>query len=553
MTEPTRQGTVPWPSADAQRYRDAGYWEDRSVFSLVADSAARTPEAVALVDGAVRLTYRELIDRADGAALRLLELGFAPDDRVLVQLLNTWEFVATTLACLRVGIIPVMALPAHRSHEMEYLASLSESVAVIVPDEHRDFDHQKMGEAIAANVDSIRRVIVLGSAVNPGNLSLGELLRPADDPDAARTRLDAMAPAGDAPAVFLLSGGTTGLPKLITRTNNDYVYNIKATSAVCELDATSVYLTALPASHNFPLACPGFLGALYSGGRVVTAVSPEPVKIFELIRAEGVTITAVVPAVAQRWIDHQERAGDAPPPSLEVLQVGGSRLADELAVKVRPVLGATLQQVFGMAEGLINMTRLDDDEEIIATTQGRPVSEADEVRVVDESGEVLPVGSTGVLLTRGPYTPRGYFRAAEHNARSFTPDGWYVSGDIVELRTDGYLTVRGRDKDMINRAGEKVSGEEVENFIYQFDQVALAAAVAMPDARLGERVCVYVELKPGGLLELDEIRSRMHDSGVAAYKLPERLVAIERLPLTKIGKIDKKLLREDIARRLSEA
>jgi 2,3-dihydroxybenzoate-AMP ligase len=283
---------------------------------------------------------------------------------------------------------------------------------------------------------------------------------------------------------------------------------------------------------------------------VVTVASPEPGKVFELIRAEGVTITAVVPAVAQRWIDYQERAGTEPPPSLEVLQVGGSRLADELAIKVRPVLGATLQQVFGMAEGLINMTRLDDDDLIITTTQGRPVSEADEVRVVDEAGEALPVGSTGVLLTRGPYTPRGYFRAEEHNARSFTPDGWYVSGDIVELRPDGYLTVRGRDKDMINRAGEKVSGEEVENFVYQFDQVALAAAVAMPDAQLGERVCVYVELKPGGVLELDEIRSRMHEAGVAAYKLPERLVVIDGLPLTKIGKIDKKLLREDIVRRL---
>ncbi len=163
------------------------------------------------------------------------------------------------------------------------------------------------------------------------------------------------------------------------------------------------------------------------------------------------------------------------------------------------------------------------------------------------------MGATGVLLTRGPYTPRGYFRAPEHNARSFTPDGWYISGDIVEAREDGNLVVRGRDKDMINRGGEKVSGEEVENFVYHFHQVAIAAAVAMPDATLGERVCVFVELKPGGALELEQVRDRMNKAGVAAYKLPERLVVVDRIPLTKIGKIDKKQLREDIAGVIGDA
>lgn len=553
MTTPTKQGIVPWPTADALRFRDAGYWEDRPLFSYVQAAAVRNPHAIALVDGGVRLSYDEVMSRVDGAALRLLDTGFRHDDRVLVQLPNTWQFVVITLACLRIGVIPVMALPAHRAHELEYLAELSESVAIIVPDEHREFDHQQLGEAIAARVDSVEHVIVLGSQVNPGNLSLNALVEPADDHVGARERLDSLAPTGDDVAVFLLSGGTTGLPKLIPRTHNDYAYNIRQTSLVCELDTKTVYLAALPASHNFPLACPGFLGALFAGGRVVMALSPEPVRIFELMRSEGVTITAVVPAVAQRWIDFQERSAEPPPPSLEVLQVGGSRLADELAVEVRPVLGATLQQVFGMAEGLINMTRLHDDDAIIVSTQGAPVSEADEIKIVDGDGGELPLGATGVLLTRGPYTPRGYFRAPEHNARSFTPDGWYISGDIVEAREDGNLVVRGRDKDMINRGGEKVSGEEVENFVYHFHQVAIAAAVAMPDATLGERVCVFVELKPGGALELEQVRDRMNKAGVAAYKLPERLVVVDRIPLTKIGKIDKKQLREDIAGVIGDA
>ena len=231
--------------------------------------------------------------------------------------------------------------------------------------------------------------------------------------------------------------------------------------------------------------------------------------------------------------------------------MGGARLADEVARTVRPVLGCTLQQVFGMAEGLLNYTRLDDPEDVICTTQGRPMSEGDEVRVVDELDQDVPDGTPGALLTRGPYTPRGYYRAAEQNARAFTADGWYRSGDIVRRRPDGNLVVEGRDKDMINRGGEKISAEEVENLAYQLPQVAQVAAVAMPDAALGERVCLYAVLKPGTTLTLEDVRQAMATAGVATFKWPERLEIVDELRTTKVGKIDKKALREDIAQRLA--
>ena len=219
----------------------------------------------------------------------------------------------------------------------------------------------------------------------------------------------------------------------------------------------------LPASHNFPLACPGILGTLLAGGRVVMLPSPEPERAFAAIAAERVSVTAAVPAVAQRWIRHAREHGAAQLHTLTLLQVGGARLADEIARQVRPVLGCTLQQVFGMAEGLLNYTRLDDPEDVICTTQGQPLSEGDEVRIVDTRDRGVPDGEPGSLLTRGPYTPRGYYRAAEQNARAFTAGGWYRSGDIVRRRPDGNLVVEGRDKDMINRGGEKISAEEVEN------------------------------------------------------------------------------------------
>src|SRR5690606_32527412 len=192
-------------------------------------------------------------------------------------------------------------------------------------------------------------------------------------------------------------------------------------------------LAALPAAHNFPMSSPGFLGVLHAGGTVVLAPDPSPKSALALIETERVTITAVVPPIALLWLDAVEHGTqrDRDLSSLRVLQVGGAKFAPEAARRVRPVLGCTLQQVFGMAEGLVNYTRLDDPEDIATTTQGRPLSPADEIRIVDDADRPVPDGEVGHLLTRGPYTIRGYYRADEHNAAAFTADGFYRTGDLV--------------------------------------------------------------------------------------------------------------------------
>ncbi|MGH7735387.1 MAG: (2,3-dihydroxybenzoyl)adenylate synthase, partial [Gemmatimonadales bacterium] len=373
-----------------------------------------------------------------------------------------------------------------------------EARALAVPGVLRDVDHQDMAERLRAGSATLRHILVAGVAgaagqdVHPGHTDLTKLCAepdpgtgPAAD-SAERARWDASPPGGRDVAVFLLSGGTTGLPKLIARTHNDYSYNARASAELCGLGESTVYLATLPASHNFPLACPGILGTLLAGGRVVMLSSPRPRSVFAAIEQEGVTITAVVPAVAQRWLAHAGEHGAGQLRTLKVLQVGGARLADELAARIRPVLGATLQQVFGMAEGLLNYTRLDDPDEVICGTQGRPLSPGDEVRIVDGAGNDLPDDVPGALLTRGPYTPRGYYRAPEQNALAFTSDGWYASGDVVRRRPDGNLVVEGRDKDMINRGGEKIYPEEVENLILGHPAVQNVACVPVPDQVLGE-------------------------------------------------------------------
>ena len=540
------EGTVPWPDDLALQYARAGWWRGQAIGTEFAVVAAAKPDATALVDGATRISYGSLLARADALAGRLARLGLRPGMRIVVQLPNCWPFVVLTLACLRAGIVPVMALPAHRQHELAYLCEHSEARALAVPDVLRGFDHQQMAEELLAASPALDHILVAGQDVRHQDLT--ELCSESD----SGTAPDPPDPASV--AVFLLSGGTTGLPKLIARTHNDYSYNARASARLCRLDQGTVYLVSLPASHNFPLACPGILGTLLSGGRVVMLGSPDPASAFAAIEREGVTITAVVPAVAQRWLAHAtdqaSRAHGADPlRTLEILQVGGARLADEHARRIKPVLGATLQQVFGMAEGLLNYTRLDDPDEVICGTQGRPLSPGDEVRIVDADGRDLPDGQPGALLTRGPYTPRGYYRAPEQNARAFTPDGWYASGDVVNRRPDGNLVVEGRDKDMINRGGEKISAEEVENLLYRMPGIAQVAAVAAPDAELGERICVFVVPEPGRKISLGGISDGMAAAGVARFKWPERLEIVAELPVTKVGKLDKKALRDMLAGR----
>jgi 2,3-dihydroxybenzoate-AMP ligase len=553
IVRPSLGGMIPWPEDMIARYVAKGYWEGRPLGAHFLAAADAAPDSIALVDGALRLSYRELMERADGAAIALRELGLRTDDRIIVQLPNRVEFAVLVLACFRLGVVPVMALPALRRSELSFVADQAEALAIAVSGDTKGFDHESLAHEIAAAAATVEHVLVAGTRHHAESVDLGAMCRPAEDPATARAELDRAAPDSRAVALFLLSGGTTGLPKLIARTHDDFACGMKFSTLACGFGPETVCLTALPLGHNFPLAHPGLLGTLMFGGRVVIASSPAPDKAFRLIEREGVTAVALVPAAVQRWLEFREADTSHDLGSLKLMQVGGSRLADHTASLVAPALGCELQQGYGMAEGLVNYTRLGDSTDITGHTQGRPVCPDDEILLVDEEGEPAAEGEPGELLTRGPYTIRGYYRAAEHNARAFTTDGWYRTGDIVRRRPDGNLIVEGRVKDMINRGGDKISAEEIENFAYQADGVAAAAAVAMPDARLGEAVCLYVVPNAGSTVSLRDIVAVMERAGVARFKLPVQLVVVDSLPLTAIGKPDKKALRDDIARRIAHA
>ena len=521
-----------WPEEFARRYREKGYWTGETFTSFLNRRAAMHPDRIAVVDECTRWSYAELHARAETIAAGFRALGLQAGERVVVQLPNIAEFLSVIFGLFRARLIPVFALPAHRLTEIRHFAETSEASAYVISDRWDGFDYRTLARAVKADVPALGHVVVVGEAEEFVSL------------DGFKANADLL-PANDAApsdvAFMQISGGTTGLSKLIPRTHDDYIYSFRESAEICGLSDKSVLMVALPAAHNFPMSSPGFFGALYAGARVVMSPSPAPERAFPLIEREGVTVTGLVPPLALLWLQAAE-ATTCDLSSLQVLHVGGAKLMPEIARRIRPVLGCTLQQVFGMAEGLVNYTRLDDPEEVIVETQGRPISPDDEVLVLDDRGVPAPNGTPGHLLTRGPYTIRGYHNAPAANQRAFTPDGYYRTGDIVVRRADGNLVVQGRAGDHINRAGEKISAEEIEDHLLAHENVFDAAVVSIPDDYLGERSCAFI-IPRGEKPRSAAIKAFMRTRGLADFKVPDQVVFVERFETTAVGKVSRKELR----------
>ena len=528
-------GFTPWPEARAEQYRQAGYWTDQTIPQMLQASAVRQPQQLALVDGEREWTYQSLAQQVDQLAAGFqTKLSLKPGDKAVLHLPNIGEFYLSFFALLKIGVQPVLALPAHRYSEIRYFCHFTEA-KVLITAPQRGVNTADIAQQVAAELPSLTSIVWAGEASEMPTASLALDSLYSNEAELHEEQ-------GEDFAFFQLSGGTTGTPKLIPRTHSDYLYSVRASNDVCQFSDRTRYLCVLPAAHNFPLSSPGALGCLMAGGTVVLTPDASPQTAFSLIEKYQITVAALVPPLALLWLDEAART-EHDITSLEVLQVGGARFSEEAAKRVRPELGCTLQQVFGMAEGLVNYTRLDDPESEIISTQGRPMSPADELLVLDEMGNPVEQGTEGILFVRGPYTIQGYYRAPEHNQRSFTQQGYYRTGDIVVLTEAGNLQVVGRDKDQINRGGEKIAAEEVENHLLAHDSVHDAAVIAIPDDYLGERSCAAL-VCPEQNPRVIEIKRFLRDRGLADFKIPDRVIFVDVLPKTPVGKINKNKLLE---------
>ncbi|MFY1634932.1 (2,3-dihydroxybenzoyl)adenylate synthase [Solwaraspora sp. WMMB335] len=536
-------GCTPWPAADAERYRAAGHWRGRTLPEALADAVHAYGTRTALVSGPNRVSYAELGNRVASLAAGLRDRGVGVGDRVVVQLPNRADFVVVCFALFALDAKPVFALPAHRTEEITHLVRQTEAIAIVVAGVAQGFDFVTQARRVRAECPSLRDILVTDSGMATGDaVALDDL---------AGAPADVVAADPSDVAFFLLSGGTTALPKLIPRTHDDYLYQAMASAEVIGLRSQDVYLAVLPVGFNFTWGCPGVIGTLLHGGTVVFCESPAPEMCFPLIDQERVTVTSTVPSVTLLWLEAAEWA-QADLSTLRLLQIGSAKLHPKVAARIEPELGCRLQQVFGMAEGLLTCTRDNDSAETVLNTQGRPLSTADEMRIVGPDDREVAPGEIGELHARGPYTLRGYYRAPEHNARAFTADGFYRTGDLARLTPGGELVVEGRLKDVVIRGGDKISAPEVEQHLLTHPAVAQVAVVAEPDESLGERVCAVV-VPARGLSEdrwprVPELRRLLMERGLASFKTVDRVHFVEEFPLTGLGKISKAALTAQLAK-----
>ncbi|MCU1479335.1 MAG: putative acyl-CoA synthetase [Subtercola sp.] len=530
-----------YPSDAVERYRSAGAWGSLTIAEQFHGVAQRDSARIAVVAEEGSLTYGELDELTDRLGAGLAELGLNPGDRVIVQLTNRLQSVVAWYGLLKAGLIPVCTLAAHRAHEINAISRKVAAAAHLVESTSSTFDLISFAIDVQAGHPSLRYVLTTGASKNAPGVQIEQII--ADmDAATARERIVQIQRKIDPDDVvcFQLSGGTTGIPKLIPRLHAEYWYNAFEFARASGWNESTRAAHLIPIIHNAGITCA--LHAVHSvGGTLIlaTAVLDQALPLLARERATD----ALIGHGHFSIVDHAGFSDAAV--SLKRVLLSGAKVPPRVfeAFERR---GVWVGQTFGMGEGFFTMSTPDSSRQSRLTTVGVPMSPLDEFRVLEPGTEdEVGDGVVGELACRGPYTIPGYFDAPDINATSFTSDGFYRTGDLVAVRViDGQrcISIEGRLKDLINRGGEKISAEEVEGLLLRHSGISAAAIVAMPDERLGERACAYL-VAAGEPLTLDDIRLHLQSLSVAKFKWPERLEWVSTLPTTPVGKVDKKLLR----------
>jgi cyclohexanecarboxylate-CoA ligase len=525
-------------------FREAGYWLDRTVDQLLDEAIARTPDKISIIadradrEPALRLTYRELgylVDRASGS---LRQLGVGPRDVVTVQLPNWWEFVVTSLACSKIGAVFNPVMPILRERELLYVLNFCESKVFIVPSVYRGFDYAAMAEGMRGELPYLKHLIVVDGTGESGFERA--LLSGGPDREAARSAGPSSALGPDDMSVVMFTSGTTGEPKGVIHTSNSLVGCTKALAQRFGLHDQEVLLVASPVAHMTGYAAVVLL-SIYLGGTMVLQDVWEPKRGVALMVREGVTYTAASTPFLNDICD-VVAAGAARPASLRSFLCAGATIPPVLIERAAREVGIHACSLWGMTESLAStLTEPSRAAEKSPTTDGRPL-EGMEVRIVDFEGKPAATGQSGRLLVRGCQMFTGYYKRPE--LQTFDAQGWFDSGDLAYMDSEGYIRISGRVKDVLIRGGENVPVVEIENLLYKHPAVAAVAVVGYPDARLGERGCAFIVPKAGGTIDLAAMQAYLAECKMAKQFWPERVELVADLPRTASGKIQKFKLKE---------
>ncbi len=544
------KGATPYSEEDAARYLSEGWWSGRTLSDWLDRAAAAHPDRVGFIDSENRLTYAEAREQSIRLTAAFTRMGIAPEDRVLIQLPNWTEFVPAYFALQRIGAIPVMLIDRYREHEIVKLAGLSGATAWIVPTRYRKTDYVPIIHEVMRTVPAIKNVVTVRGEVTGRDLfSLSRLL---DETEPTAEELEELAGLHPDPmqvAHMGPTGGSTGTPKVVPRTHNSLGATAEYCSYAWTLDRDDVNLIVGSIGHDLSYT-KGFLGSVITMCPIVMLDTTDPAAVCATIEREKVTAVVWVPTLAQRLLDFEDlHKYDLT--SLRKMHSGGAAALPGLIEQVRNGLGVTFFNGYGGTEGMTTITGPDDDLQTVTSTVGKPSCAGDIYKVVDFGGNALAPGSSGELLVKGPGVFTGYYMNEEENSKVFDADGFFKTGDVACISEDGYVTITGRIKEMINRGGESISATVIEKLIDRHPDVAAVAVVAMPDPVMGERVCAYVQPRGACELTFETVITFLREEKASVLELPERIEFIERIPVTPAQKFDKNALRKDIEAKLA--
>lgn len=541
-------GFTPYRTEDVERYKRLGWWGDQTFGDILDRAADRYPDKEAFVDGTSRLTFAQARHRVNRLAISLMNLGIEPTERVLVQLPNWNEFIYVYFALQKIGAVDVLLIDRYRPYEINHLIRLSGATTWVLPWKYRKTDYLPIIKEVLNESPQMKNVILVRGGDQRNYLSMEGLIEEAELSEKNMTSLAQRRPDPMQMAHMGPTGGTTGLPKVVPRTHNDLICSSEHAARAWEMDARDICLLVGPIGHDLTFT-KGFLGSVLTFGKTVFLDSTDLDDICRTIEKEKVTALVWVPTLARRLVGF-EGLVNYDLSTLKKMHCGGGASLPDLIKDVKGRLGCAFFNGYGGTEGQTTLTRSDDPLENLYTTVGKPTCPYDSYKVVDRDGKELPANTPGELLIKGPGVFTGYYRNPEENDKMFDKDGYFKTGDVAKMDGNGNVTLVGRIKEMINRGGESISAVEVEKLISDHPDVVLVAVVPMPDPEMGERICAYIQPRPGARLHFNDILSFLKDRKASVLHFPERIELIDAMPFTKAEKIDKGALVKDIEKKI---
>jgi acyl-coenzyme A synthetase/AMP-(fatty) acid ligase len=544
-----------YDAATVEAYFASGVWRADTFSTLLAEQAAKRGDKTFVTDGVAALTYRQLRDTSLRLALGLRERGVRPGDRVGVQLPNWAEFVVVAAAVARLGAVMVPIMPIYRQGDVGHVLDDAEIRAVVTTSTYRRFDHLGMFRSLAAERPQLHTIVVVrdDAAVTAADDATVVSLDAATsqvEPAAADAELGD--PIGaDEPYAIVYTSGTTAHPKGCVHTFNTYGWGARVLGSAFGYSESDVQFGPSPITHTTGLVTSVLMPLVYGGATHLMA-EWDPVRGLADIARYRCTVSVTATTFIQMLLDaYDPRHHDAS--SLRAWVAAGAPIPGAVVGRARALLPHTkILSLYGRSENLTTTTcTIQDDPEKALTSDGAQLPHS-EVRIVDDAGREVPRGAEGDIAYKGPSHMLGYLGRAQETAELYTPDGFSRSGDVGVMDADGYVRVTGRTKDIVIRGGMNISVREIEDLLAEHPAIRASAVVGMPDERLGERACCYVVPNdPAAPPTLESLRAFLRDRGVAVQKCPEHVEAVDALPTTATGKIQKHLLRQDIAQKVA--